>query len=63
MGNHHALRVIVPTIRDHFGVNLTGKGLRFFRGWAAEKEAPTPASMTHTLHSYQHVCMNEALSA
>jgi len=27
MGNHHALRVIAPAIRDHFGVNLTGKGL------------------------------------
>jgi hypothetical protein len=27
MGNHQALRVMAPTICDHFGVNLTGKGL------------------------------------
>ena len=27
MANHHALRVIAPTVRDHFSVNLTGKRL------------------------------------
>jgi len=37
MGNHHALRVMAPTIGDHFGVNLTGKRLRFFRDVAREK--------------------------
>jgi len=31
-----------PTIGDHFGVNLTGKGLRLFREDAQKKMASSP---------------------
>jgi len=37
MVNHHALRLIDPTICDPFGVNLADQGLRFFRDHAREK--------------------------
>ena len=37
MVNHHALRLIAPTICDPFGVNLADQGLRFFRDHARKK--------------------------
>jgi len=75
MGNHHALRVIAPTIWDYFDADITGKRLRFF-GDRARKKWPLQGSTGglvkarciaplrlgwRQIPSPQHACINEAL--